>query len=107
MCGLALVVAAAIPGRDPARASSKESKAAGAVLFREKGCAYCHGAAGVAEDRGPDLSSIGRDWKREAIERQVLVGGGGMPSFREELNAEELPELLDYLQTQRAKPARK
>lgn len=87
----------------PVQASSREGREAGALLFHEKGCEYCHGVNGVGTEKGPDLSMIGKKWKRPQIESQILQGGGGMPAFGEVLHPEETQSLIDYLSARRKK----
>lgn len=90
----------------PAHAFSKQTRAAGAATFHEKGCEHCHGVDGVGTDRGPDLSSAGRRWKKGQIEKQIREGGGGMPPFADALQADEIKDLVDFLSAKRRTPAR-
>jgi cytochrome c551 len=81
-----------------AASSSTDEKLRGAELFHEKGCEFCHGvdARGIAE-KGPDLSTVGKKLKKDAIERQVRNGGGGMPAFGTALQPDELEALVAFL----------
>ena len=88
----------------PVEAFSKQSRAAGAVVFHEKGCEHCHGVDGVGTDRGPDLSTIGKRWKKDHIEQQIRSGGGGMPAFGGALQPDEVKSLVDYLSAKRKAP---
>jgi mono/diheme cytochrome c family protein len=84
----------------PAQAASPDSDAqAGAILFRDKGCAYCHGVGGVGTPKGPSLLDIrsNKDWPAEKMTDQILNGGQKMPPFRESLNDEEIGKLVAYL----------
>jgi mono/diheme cytochrome c family protein len=94
---LGLVVA----GATAAHAASKTSAAeqAGAVLFRDKGCAYCHGAGGSGGKKGPDLAGIRTDklWTPANITHQILNGGQKMPPFSDSLTDAEVAELVAYL----------
>jgi len=85
-------------------ASSKQSRAAGAAIFHDKGCEHCHGVDGIGTDRGPDLSTVGRRWKKERIERQIRNGGGGMPAFGGILQPDDIKALVDYLSAKRRMP---
>jgi mono/diheme cytochrome c family protein len=85
----------------PVQAFSKQSREAGAVTFRDKGCEHCHGVDGIGTDRGPDLSGIGKRWKKDRIEQQIRDGGGGMPPFGDALQPDELKALVDYLSAKR------
>jgi mono/diheme cytochrome c family protein len=94
---LGLVVA----GATTAHATSKTAAAeqAGAVLFRDKGCAYCHGAGGTGGKKGPNLSGIRTDklWTPANITHQILNGGQKMPPFSDSLTDAEISELVAYL----------
>lgn len=85
-----------------ARASGSSSDAdarAGAVLFRDKGCAYCHGAGGVGTKKAPSLVDIRKDkaWSPAKMTDQILNGGQKMPPFRESLSDQEIAQLVAYL----------
>lgn len=98
-----LVSDGAIAGRQ-VQAFSKQTREAGAVTFRAKGCEHCHGVDGVGTDRGPDLSGIGKRWKKDHIEQQIREGGGGMPPFGDALQPDEVKALVDYLRAKRKTP---
>ena len=87
-------------------AASKQDEAAGAVLFQEKGCVYCHGPDARGTEKAPDLATVGKRLKREQIERQIHDGGSQMPAFGEALQPDEIKLLVDYLQTKRKAPAK-
>ncbi|HEY1903129.1 MAG TPA: cytochrome c [Terracidiphilus sp.] len=78
---------------------SKANEKAGAVLFRDKGCAYCHGAGGSGGRKGPDLSGLRKDklWTPAKIKNQILNGGEKMPPFADSVTEEEIAELVAYL----------
>ena len=80
----------------------------GATLFHEKGCEHCHGPnlAGV-EDKGPRLLGVGARLKAEAIEKQILNGGEEMPSFRDDVEPDELAALVHFLGEQKQPPEKK
>jgi mono/diheme cytochrome c family protein len=86
------------------RASSKASKQTGSVLFHEKGCEHCHGVDGHGGDLGPDLSTIGKRWKKQQIEHQIHDGGAGMPPFGDALQPDEIKDLVEYLHAKRKAP---
>jgi mono/diheme cytochrome c family protein len=85
----------------PARAASKTKadEEAGAVLFRDKGCSYCHGANGTGGKKGPNLSNIRTDklWTPAKITSQILNGGQKMPPFSDSLTDAEIAQLVAYL----------
>jgi mono/diheme cytochrome c family protein len=89
-----------------AHASSRQSRAAGAAVFHNKGCEHCHGLDGIGTDRGPELSTIGKRWHKDRIEQQIRNGGGGMPPFGAILQADEIKALVDYLGAKRKTPKR-
>ncbi len=103
---LPVVAVMGIPGRqgETVHASSRKGREAGAVLFHEKGCGYCHGANGLGTEKAPDLSTIGKRWKRSRIEQQILNGGYEMPPFRVALQQDEVKSLIDYLSARRNAP---
>jgi mono/diheme cytochrome c family protein len=83
---------------NPLSALSKtEAEQAGAVLFRDKGCAYCHGATGAGTTRGPSLANVRKKLKAPQIHAQIENGGQKMPSFREALSNDEINLLVAYL----------
>ena len=91
-------------GGSAVHASSRKGREAGATLFHVKGCEHCHGVDGVGTDKGPDLTTIGKRWKRTQIEQQVIHGGNGMPAFGEVLLPDETKSLLDYLSAKKKAP---
>ena len=100
-CGTLLI---SLP--QPVHASSKRARAAGAAVFKDKGCQHCHGSDLTGTDRGPDLSTIGKRWHKDRIEQQIREGGNGMPAFGDLLQPDEVKLLVDYLSAKR-KPAHK
>jgi len=96
---LLLAVCAATPARALMGSKTKAAEEAGAVLFRDKGCAYCHGAGGSGGKKGPDLSGIRTDklWTPEKITNQILNGGQKMPPFSDSLTDAEIAQLVTYL----------
>jgi ubiquinol-cytochrome c reductase cytochrome b subunit len=79
------------------RAASTADRTAGAELFKEKGCAHCHGADGVGTDRAPALDTVGKRLKKDEIRRQIVEGGKQMPAFGDSLSKDEVRDLVDYL----------
>jgi mono/diheme cytochrome c family protein len=84
-----------------ARAGSKTKadEEAGAVLFRDKGCAYCHGVGGVGGKKAPNLSGLRTDklWTPDKITNQIMNGGQKMPPFSDSLTDAEIAQLVAYL----------
>ena len=80
-------------------AKNSEQEKSGAVLFRDKGCTYCHGVGGVGTKKAPALTDLPTDktWTPEKITSQILDGGQKMPPFRESVTDEEVGDLIAYL----------
>lgn len=88
----------------PAVQAAPNLKQQGATLFHEKGCEHCHGHNGIGGELGPDLSTIGKRWKKPQIEHQIHDGGGGMPAFGEVLQPDEVTALVEFLHAKRKLP---
>ncbi len=86
-----------------ANASSKDDRAAGAVLFHERGCEHCHGVDGAGTERGPNLSGVGRWLHKPDIALQIRNGGKTMPAFNDSLTNDEINRLVAYLDAKRKK----
>lgn len=95
---LGSIVSFATPGSLFAAKNSEQEKA-GAVLFRDKGCTYCHGSGGVGTKKAPALTDLPKDksWTPEKLTDQILNGGQKMPPFRESVTDEEVGDLIAYL----------
>lgn len=97
----ALLVAVAIPL--PANAlwghKDKKEEIAGAILFRDKGCAHCHGDNRTGTKKGPSLANIRKDnrWTPDKLTDQILNGGKKMPPFSDSLSDQEVSEIITYL----------
>lgn len=76
---------------------------AGAVLFRDKGCAYCHGASLEGTKKAPALQQIQNDkaWTSEKMTDQILNGGQKMPPFSDSLSDQEIAQLVAYLRAKK------
>lgn len=77
----------------------RASEMAGAILFRDKGCAQCHGEGGVGTGKAPSLVDIAKSktWTAERITKQILNGGPKMPPFSESLTDPEIAQIVAYL----------
>ncbi len=73
----------------------------GAELFATKGCAHCHGPAGVGGTLGPDLQLVRKRLNAGAIARQIHDGGMAMPAFGDQLSDLEIQHLVAYLRVKR------
>lgn len=99
LCGAIGCLVAGVPA--PA---SKSDRAAGAELFKQKGCEHCHGADGVGTERGPALTTVGKRLRKSEIESQIRDGGKQMPPFGDVLNDDEMRKLVDYLAHKKKAP---
>ncbi len=85
LASLLSLVLIAIPVSAASAASSKQEELAkaGAALYRDKGCSYCHGAGGAGTKKAPPLTDIWKDKKltTERMTNQILNGGQKMPPF--------------------------
>lgn len=84
-------------------AKDSEREEAGSVLFRDKGCTYCHGVGGVGTKKAPSLTGLPKDksWTPEKLTGQILNGGQKMPPFRESVSDEEVGDLIAYLRAKK------
>lgn len=71
----------------------------GALVLQEKQCRNCHSLGGLGGLRGPALDSIAARMTEDQITRQVLQGGGNMPSYGNALNPSETTALVHFLLT--------
>ncbi|MBW5446386.1 c-type cytochrome [Cohnella sp. CFH 77786] len=65
------------------------------VVYREN-CLSCHGTD-LQGKIGPALDRVGAEMTKEQIYRQIVVGGGGMPTFEKRLTKEQLINLTNWL----------
>ena len=100
-----LVFLSAQPARALFGGKAKAAQRAGAVLFRDKGCAHCHGEGGIGGKKGPVLAGLPKDklWTPAKITDQILNGGQKMPPFGESVTDAEAAQLVAYLRA-RHKP---
>jgi mono/diheme cytochrome c family protein len=70
---------------------------AGAQVFADAGCGSCHTleAAGAAGTVGPNLDEAKPDL--ELVVNRVTEGGGGMPSFKEQLSEQQINDVAAYV----------
>lgn len=94
-----LIASVALAPAAFAASKSNADKEAGAVLFRDKGCAFCHGANGAGGKKGPDLSGLRTDklWPPAKITDQIMNGGQKMPPFSDSLTDKEIAQIVAYL----------
>jgi mono/diheme cytochrome c family protein len=99
--GLALVPVTALTAQAVSGAKTQAAAQAGALLFREKGCPYCHGEGGIGTQKAPDLTGLykDKDWTSDKIIHQILNGGQKMPSFGDSVTDQEAAQLAAYLRS--------
>jgi polyvinyl alcohol dehydrogenase (cytochrome) len=88
------VIAYKLGGEPP---DDEEPPPDGASIYSAN-CAACHGADGSG-GAGPSLLGIGDAHSVEEITAVVTNGRGGMPAWREELTAEEIAAVVEYIRT--------
>ncbi len=81
----------------------KAEQKAGAILFRDKGCAHCHGAGAVGGKKAPALTTLPKDkkWTPAKISDQILNGGQKMPPFADSLTDQQVAQIVAYLRARR------
>jgi ubiquinol-cytochrome c reductase cytochrome b subunit len=71
----------------------------GALVFQVKQCRNCHALGGTGGDRGPALDSVAVRLTHDQLVRQVIQGGGNMPTYGKNLSPPETTALVAFLQT--------
>ena len=96
---VAVVVLLCAAASSHAASKTKADEKAGAVLFRDKGCAYCHGVGGTGGKKAPSLVDIRKNslWPPLKISGQIMNGGQKMPPFGDSLTDAEIAQLVAYL----------
>ncbi len=71
----------------------------GANVLQEKQCRNCHSLGGQGGQRGPALDDVATRLTEDQLIRQVLLGGGNMPSYGSTLSPPETTALVRFLDT--------
>src|SRR5437868_9114550 len=71
----------------------------GALVFQVKQCRNCHALGGTGGERGPALDSVAVRLTQDQLIRQVIQGGGNMPTYGKNLSPPETNALVAFLQT--------
>ena len=71
----------------------------GALIFQVKQCRNCHSLGELGGQRGPALDSVAVRLTRDQLIRQVIQGGGNMPSYGKNLSPAETSALVAFLGT--------
>jgi mono/diheme cytochrome c family protein len=102
LISLGLILPPAIPAL-AGTANPDDSAKAGAALFSDKGCTYCHGTVGQGAKKGPALTDLWKDktWTNEKITNQILNGGQKMPPFQDSVTDDEVKDLIAWLRAKK------
>src|SRR5262247_2637221 len=73
----------------------------GALVLQVKQCRNCHALGGRGGDRGPALDTVAVRLTHDQLIRQVIQGGGNMPTYGKNLSPPETTALVAFLQTLR------
>ncbi|HET7469378.1 MAG TPA: cytochrome b N-terminal domain-containing protein [Gemmatimonadales bacterium] len=79
--------------------STDSTVVAGARLFHEKGCEYCHAIDGYGGKRGPDLSDVRSRMPPDQIGARITNGSVNMPAFAKTLTPDQVNMLVAFLAT--------
>lgn len=96
---LTFILAAGMFASPAFAAHTKADEMAGAVLFRDKGCAHCHGSHGEGTRKAPTLVNIRKNkvWTPAKITEQIMNGGQKMPPFSDSLSDAETAQIVVFL----------
>jgi mono/diheme cytochrome c family protein len=88
---------AAKPATGPVVIPANADAAAGKGVFANAGCGGCHTfkAAGSSGQAGPNLDTLAPGY--EDVRSQVENGGGGMPSFGDQLNDQQIRDVAAFV----------
>ena len=92
---------AAQPLAQNVTASAGPSATAGAHVFFDKGCIYCHDVDGDGGHRGPNLSRVGDRLSADQLIIRINDGGHNMPAFAGRITRDDLATLVTFLQSLR------
>lgn len=92
-------ILSAAPWRAYAGSKTEADEKAGAALFVDKGCTFCHGVGGAGTTKAPSLVDLRKnsEWPAEKIKNQIMNGGQKMPPFADSLTDQEVAQLVAYL----------
>jgi mono/diheme cytochrome c family protein len=98
---LAVAIAFGLLGEAAGGANANSDKLAGAALYRDKGCARCHGAHGEGTLKAPALVNIRKNkmWTPAKISHQIMNGGQNMPPFSDALSDAEVAQIVLFLRS--------
>lgn len=95
----AVVLTAPLSAHALSGSGHKANEEAGAILFRDKGCAHCHGEGGIGGPKAPALIAIWNNklWTPAKLTDRIMNGGQKMPPFSDSLTDAEIAQLVAYL----------
>lgn len=73
--------------------------AAGAVVFHEKGCEFCHKMGSYGGLRGPDLSFAGDFLTPNQITTRIYSGATNMPSYNGNITSQQVSDVIAFLES--------
>lgn len=79
--------------------------AAGAKVFYDKGCEFCHTVDDYGGIRGPDLSDAGDRMTPDQITTRIYSGAANMPSYRGNMSEPDLANVISFLESRHKIPA--
>ncbi len=97
-CAAAVAVAGALASCGGGGGSTTDPNASvGERVFTDTGCGSCHTlkAADATGAVGQNLDA--KRYSAATVERVVVVGGKGMPAYRDQLSAGEIRELAQFV----------
>lgn len=74
---------------------------AGAVLFQQKACLYCHKINNNGGSVGPDLSTVANRLNEQEMTIRIVNGAQNMPAYGGSLSNDELQKLVAFLKTRK------
>ncbi len=74
---------------------------AGARLFHEKGCEFCHQIGGYGGRRGPELTDVATRMHPDEITARITNGSPNMPAYVRTLKPEQVRALTAFLSTRK------
>ena len=99
----AILLFTLLPAHLVLASKTKADEQAGAILFRDTGCAHCHGVGGIGGKKAPSLVGIRADknWPPPKITSQILNGGQKMPPFGDSLTDPQIAQLVAYVRAKK------
>jgi ubiquinol-cytochrome c reductase cytochrome b subunit len=74
---------------------------AGARLFHDKGCEFCHAIGDYGGKRGPELTDVAGRMTPDQIAARITNGSPNMPAYAGSLTPEQVQALVGFLSTRK------